>query len=185
MRRLAAVMIASLIASLVSLAGCGEDNRLYVTIESDELTVPDQIDGLALEIIASRSHDTSLDAEVCRPVERRLPAEGEELAFPVVLGVNPGDGESSWACVGLRLTGTLHGAEVIRSEHLYCPDFAGVTDETIRLDAACYRDLTTSSCAEDQLCQPLGGDGSECVFSPVGSLFEVEASAEPWCERSR
>lgn len=170
-----------LLTALALLSGCESTGWIQLTLESRELDIPEQLDGLRVELVASAERDTTESAEVCRAIERRLPEEGEELALPADVVIQRGL-ERSWSCVAVRLTGLLEGAEVLVVEDLFCPDFDTTAEETILLHGACHAGSSAPTCEEGEVCETSEGGDAECIGSPVGALFDIEPSFEEWCD---
>ena len=168
------------LAAILLLAGCNNEGWLRVIVASRELSVPTHLDTLRVEIVAAESDDTSADAAVCRPAVDVLPRGAERLAFPVTLLIHPNEDER-WSCVGLRLRGLHEEIEVIRAEDFFCPDLAEGTEERIVLDRPCHADVFSPACAPGEVCRPDGEGGSECIPSPVGSLFDAPVSDSELC----
>lgn len=172
--------IAIMTVALSLLAGCGGEGGLRITVETQDLEAGTDIDQLRVHLVAARSPDTSADAEVCRPIERWLPEEGEDLSFPITIVVHPG--EETWSCVAVRVRGMLEGDEVLRIEDFFCPNLDGVYDEMIWLAAACHADLGEPGCEPGQICQLDDAGRAECAGSPAGAIFEAEPSTGTWCD---
>jgi hypothetical protein len=158
----------------LSLAGCaGDASGLWITIDAPE----GRVDRLVLEMVATLTQATDEQAETCRVFTAEVPNdEIATLELPFVWGIAFGD--EPWWCMGVRVAGSYQGDEVVRTEDLYCPDPDLLTEETLRLDAACFG----FECPLDRVCRVGDGGEARCEPSRVGDLFGVAPSVERPCD---
>jgi hypothetical protein len=171
--------IAAISTLVVLCLGCGGEGWLAVSIETNGITVPDELDRIEVQVVASRTSCTEEgEAQTCRIGQSTFDLNGD-VELPATVLVVPG--ESEWRCVAFRVLGTRLDTEVLRTEALYCPSLKAPSEATISLDSVCHHDHDPPECGPLEICQDLDGE-ARCVPSDAGSLFEIEPLVDQRCD---
>jgi len=144
--RIGAATIAAVAVAVVPIAGCSEHTAILLEVTSDDLVIPDDVDGLRFEVGSTSG----------RMVDRTFDLQG---TWPQSLAVRPADDGDLGARLTVRVSGLKDGDTVIRRV-LHDVRFREGTTHVV--EVALSRSCLGVTCAPDVDCV-----SGMCVGAPV------------------